>query len=65
MTEPRWTLQRFESRQTRATSRMMKVNLNEVMKEPLKDVMGAHGGGCGLVYVYNSFSHNIPTWNIA
>lgn len=44
---------------------MMKVNLNEVMEEPLKDVMGARGGGCGLVYVYNSFIHNIPTLDIA
>ena len=24
--------------------------------------MGAHGGGCGLVYVYKNFIRNIPTW---
>lgn len=27
--------------------------------------MGGSDGGCGLVYVYNGFIHNIPTLDIA
>lgn len=42
----------------------VKVLLNHVMEEPLKGVFMVGGGG-GLVYVYNSFSSDILTLDIA